>query len=120
MDSKKGDVDRRDFIKTTAVAGLGVAIGANRPSPFFVHRGSPAEKVVVAVIGVNGRGVVHAQNFAALPNSEVAYICDVDANVLSKGVSVATRSQRKSPTTIADFRRALDDKSVDAIAIATP
>ena len=37
---------------------------------------------------MNGRGVVHAQNFAKLANSEVAYICDVDSKVIDKAVQL--------------------------------
>src|SRR6185369_6488638 len=109
MDAKDAGVDRRGFIKSTTAAGLGVLATAAKGGPLLAFDGSPAEKVVVAVVGVNGRGVVHAQNFAKLPNSEVAYICDVDANVLSKGVDAAARAQTKSPATLRDFRRALDD-----------
>ena len=120
MDAQQ-DIDRRTFIKTTSAAGVGVAIGVTKrgAGPLFVFEGSPAEKVRIAVIGVNGRGVVHAENFAKLPNSEVAYICDVDSNVIDKGVKV-TGSQSATVKVIGDFRRALDDKDVDAISIATP
>ena len=72
------------------------------------------------MIGVNGRGVVHAQNFAKLANSEVAYICDVDSNVIDKAVKAAAASQTAAIKVIGDFRRALDDKTVDAISIAAP
>jgi predicted dehydrogenase len=90
------------------------------PGPLLAFNGSPAEKVVVAVVGVNGRGVVHAQNFAKLANSEVAYVCDVDSKVVGKAVDAAKRSQSASVQVLGDFRRALDDKAVDAVAIATP
>jgi predicted dehydrogenase len=113
------DMHRRDFIKTTSAAGLGALATAHGVAPLLQHR-SPNEKVMVAVIGVNGRGEVHAKNFAGLPNSEVAYICDVDSNVLAKGVKAATSSQSRTPQTVGDFRRVLDDKSVDAISIAAP
>jgi predicted dehydrogenase len=108
------DIDRRDFVKQTTVAGLGLLA-----QPRIRLARSPNETVRVAVVGVNGRGVVHAQNFAKLPNSEVAYICDVDANVITKGMNGA-RSQARAPKAERDFRRILDDKSVDAITIATP
>ena len=111
-------IDRRDFIKTTSAASLGMLATSRGLKPIFRH--SANEKVVVAVIGVNGRGVVHAQNFAKLENSEVAYICDVDSNVVSKGVNAATKSQSKTPKVVSDFRRILDDKSVDALVMATP
>jgi predicted dehydrogenase len=119
MGSNDNEIDRRDFVKTGAAAGLGLLAGATGPGPLFAMRGSPAERVRVAVVGVNGRGVVHAQNFSSLPNSEVAYICDVDASVIAKAAA-ASRSQAAAPKIIGDFRRALDDKSVDAISIAAP
>jgi len=119
MTNGKDGLDRRDFIKTTTAAGLGI-IAASRPGPLFAFKGSPNEKVVVAVIGVNGRGVVHAQNFGKLENSQVAYICDVDANVVDKGVKGAAKFQAAPVKVVDDFRRVLDDKSVDALAIATP
>jgi predicted dehydrogenase len=106
------DIDRRDFVKQTTAAGLGALLLRTGRSS------SPNETVRVAVIGVNGRGTVHAQNFARLPNSEVAYICDVDANVIRKGLDAA--KQARAPKVERDFRRILDDTSVDAISIAAP
>jgi predicted dehydrogenase len=108
-------IDRRDFVKQTTAAGLGVLL-------LRTERGramSPNENIRVAVVGVNGRGIVHAQNFSKLPNSEVAYVCDVDANVVKKGLDAA-KGQPRAPKVERDFRRILDDKSVDAISVATP
>ena len=119
MTSTKNEVDRREFLKTTA-AGLGMMALRPESARATMTRRSPSEKVVVAVIGVNGRGVVHAQNFAKLANSEVAYICDVDSNVIAKAVDAARKAQPSAPKVITDFRRALDDKSIGAISIATP
>src|SRR5678815_1986760 len=123
MDSNGSGIDRRDFIKTTSAASLGLMAGSRSVAPLFAStpRKSPNEKVVVAVVGVNGRGVVHAQNFAKFEDSEVAYICDVDSRVTSKGLEGVHRAKPNAqPKVITDFRRALDDKQVDAIAIATP
>ena len=114
------DVDRREFLKTTSA--LGALAASRKLSPVLSPanaRTAPNEKVIMAVIGVNGRGVVHAQNFSTLENSEIAYICDVDSRVVSKGLNGAKR-QRRTPKVVGDFRRVLDDKSVDAISIATP
>jgi len=33
--------------------------------------------VVVAIMGLNGRGSYHASSFSSLENVEVGYICDV-------------------------------------------
>ncbi|MGH7602780.1 MAG: Gfo/Idh/MocA family protein, partial [Gemmatimonadaceae bacterium] len=122
-------LDRRDFLKKASVAGLG-ALVATRPGalssmspgagPLLVLNGSPAEKMVVGVMGLNGRGMVHAAGFARGPNTTLAYLCDVDSKVLAKSLSEVSPLQSPSPKTVTDFRRMLDDKSVDAIAIATP
>jgi predicted dehydrogenase len=112
------DIDRRDFVKQTTVAGLG-ALATRNVGPLLQRGGSPNETVRVAVIGVNSRGLVHAQNFSRLPHAEVAYICDVDANVIKKGLDGA-KAQAKAPRAERDFRRTLDDKDVDAISIAAP
>jgi predicted dehydrogenase len=123
MSSNDMPIDRRDFLKTTSAVGVGLVAGSHSVGPLFVggRERSPNEKVVVAVVGVNGRGVVHAQNFAKIASSEVAYVCDVDSRVVGKGVEGVRRAQpNATPKVISDFRRALDDKSVDAIAMATP
>jgi predicted dehydrogenase len=120
MSSDKRDLDRREFIKTTSAMGVGAMAASHGLAPLLSGRGKPSEKVVVGVIGVNGRGVVHAQNFSTLENSEVAYVCDVDSNVVAKAVNAATKGQKTAPKVVGDFRRVLDDKSVDAISIAAP
>ena len=96
--------------------GLGAAV-TGLPS---LLAGSPNDTLVVAVVGLNGRGGVHLQNLGRqLKNTEVAYLCDVDSNVLAKAQMDAAADARP-PKAIGDFRRALDDKDVDIVSIATP
>src|SRR2546425_8686277 len=91
---------RRRFVKTVSSAGLGLLAAR---VPLFAS-GSPSEKVVVCVMGLNGRGTVLGKVFAKTPHAEVAAVCDVDATVLAKaGATLGVKS-------ISDFRRALDDK----------
>ena len=107
---------RRRFVKTVSSAGLGL-IAARAP---LFAKGSPSEKVVVAVMGLNGRGSVLAKVFAKTPNAEVAAVCDVDSTVLAKAAAAVGEAQGKQVRGIGDFRRALDDKSIDALVIAAP
>ena len=99
---------RRRFVKTVSSVALGLMVPR-------VLKGSPNESVRVAVMGLNGRGSVLAKTFAKTANAEVAALCDVDSAVLAKAASSIGVSK-----TITDFRRALDDKSIDALVIATP
>ena len=107
---------RRRFVKTVSSAGLGL-IAARAP---LFAKGAPSEKVVVAVMGLNGRGSVLAKVFAKSPNAEVAAVCDVDSTVLAKAAAAVGEAQGKQVKGIGDFRRALDDKSIDALVIAAP
>jgi len=107
---------RRRFVKTVSSAGLGL-IAARAP---LFAKGVPSEKVVVAVMGLNGRGSVLAKVFAKSPNAEVAAVCDVDSTVLAKAAAAVGEAQGKQVKGIGDFRRALDDKSIDALVIAAP
>ena len=93
---------RRTFLATTAGLVPGRGASAN-------------DHISVAVMGVNGRRAVLAKTFAAQPNTDVRYICDVDMRVTEK--VVAGMSKAKG---VSDFRRALEDKDVDALAIAAP
>jgi predicted dehydrogenase len=78
------------------------------------------DKITVAVIGTNGRGEAHVDCLAGLSNVELAYICDVDDRAIAKGVKAAAKQQKTVPKGIKDFRKLLDDKSLDAVTIATP
>jgi predicted dehydrogenase len=109
---------RRDFIKSTAIAGAGIALYSNAPQVF--GKGLPGNKLVVGVMGVNSRGRSLAKTFAQQKGVEIAYICDVDENAMARGIADVEKIQGKKPKGVKDFRTILDDKSLDAIAIAAP
>src|SRR2546423_5644608 len=107
---------RRKFLKTASAAGLGLVASPRFPSWLK----SPGETVRVAVMGLNGRGTVLARTFARAAHAAVAYVCDVDSQVLAKSVSAVAGVQGKPPNGLGDFRKALEDKDVDALVIAAP
>jgi predicted dehydrogenase len=77
-------------------------------------------KLVVGVIGTGGMGGSHVASLAARRDVTVAYVCDVDANRLAKAAKVVESTAGKAPRAEADLRKLLDDKSLDAVFIATP
>jgi predicted dehydrogenase len=78
------------------------------------------EKFVVACVGVRGRAGHLLQGFAALPDVEIAMLCDIDSRQFPAAVKAVTDRGRKAPRLEKDFRRALDDKSIDAVVVGTP
>lgn len=79
------------------------------------------DRVRVAVIGVHGMGQNHIKAYAALPNVEVAAICDVDSNLFAPVTkSLFTSKGLKAPKTYTDLRRLYEDKEIDAVSVVTP
>jgi predicted dehydrogenase len=111
---------RRDFIRKISVAGTSLLLSPALTSANSFFIGAPNTKVVIAVMGTNSRGNFLAQNFAKLPNVEVAYICDPDSNVLQKTIVDIEKITGKKPQGLTDLRKLLEKKDFDGVAIATP
>jgi predicted dehydrogenase len=67
-----------------------------------------------------GRGSALAAALASLADAEVAYMCDVDRRRLANGMKQLGGAKSQHPQAVADFRKILDDKSVDALVVAAP
>jgi predicted dehydrogenase len=81
---------------------------------------SPNDTVRVCCVGVRGQGQSHLRAYAKMPNVEIAAICDVDESVLEQRLQDTEKLTRKRPAGFTDLRKVLEDKSIDAISIATP
>ena len=109
---------RRRFLAQSAQAGFALSTIA---VPAFLRAGAaPNARIRIGIMGVNGRGSDLAAGFSALDGAEVAYVCDVDERAIAKGIHAISSKQSTQPKTVEDFRRILDDKEVDALAVATP
>jgi predicted dehydrogenase len=105
---------RRKFLQATAASAL---LGATAR---IARTAEANERIGVCVMGLRGRGGGLLNEFAALPDVEVRYVCDIDANVLdSRAKQVEERTGRR-PTAIQDYRVALDDAQVAALVVGTP
>lgn len=108
---------RRDMLKATVPSSLAMmAVPTIIPSTAF----GANDRLRVAVIGINGRGKDHIKGFMAQDNVEVATLCDVDSVVLSAGAKAFEEKYSKKVNTEADLRKVYEDKSIDAVSIATP
>lgn len=117
----KHNLNRRRFLKTAATGTLGLSTISSTFSFNILSQYPLKDKYRVAVVGVNSRGLQHIQAFAKIPNVEIAYICDVDSRAREKGLeTVKAAGVQYVPLELVDFRKALEDKTLDAISIAMP
>jgi len=107
-------LDRRRFLKRTALSVAGAAFAA--PA---ILRASAEDRLRAGVMGL-GRGMAHVQSLLGLKGVDVAYVCDVDSRRLEEGVKAVSGKQEAKVAAVKDFRRILDDKSVDILTIAAP
>jgi hypothetical protein len=118
---KDSEVSRRDFLKSSARTGAGIAaLGGisfiSSPERVF----GANDRVRVVVIGVRGQGWAHVQEYSKINGVEIAALCDADENVLNQRPGETEKMGIKKPAGFGNIRKLLDDKTVDAISIATP
>lgn len=81
---------------------------------------SPNNIVRVACVGVRGQGREHIAHYSKMSNVEIVAVCDVDESILNSRIDAIEKTGRRRPKAFTDFRRLLEDQSIDAVSIATP
>ena len=125
---------RRDFITKSTIAAAGVGLGTG----IFPVSGKVLganEKIRMGFIGVGNRGSQLLAQFMANPDCEVAALCDVYEPYMTRnrsevhprylqdmGGQIPRMGEQfpVKPTQYKDFRKLLEDKSIDAVCISTP
>ena len=130
---------RRNFLKSTAALTAGLSAGATGTTVFA----SPAQgnvlgandKIRLGFIGIGNRGSELLGLFMRQPNCEIAALCDIYEPYLQRDRSKVSQRWVDSlgskvpkmgepfpvePKLFTDFRNLLEDKSIDAVCIATP
>jgi len=115
-------IHRRTFLDRSGQAGLGLAAGLTiLRNPQSVRAAPAGNKVMLALVGAGGRGSNLAADFAARGDCQFAYVCDPDTR--RSGALIKTLTEKQggtAPKGLQDLRKMLEDKSVDAVIVATP
>ncbi len=110
------NITRRSALQRTAVLTAGAALST---LPNLRAADAAGRKLKVAVVGL-GRGMAHVTALLALPDVEIAYLAEVDAKRLETGLKNVAAKQDTTCEGVKDFRKILEDKTLDAVFIATP
>jgi predicted dehydrogenase len=109
---------RRGFL-AAAAAGSAAMTAAS-----YARVAGANERVGVGCIGYGLIGKNHVGTFRKLPDVAITAMCDVHNGRVLEGAAAAeapgARAAAAKAAPYADFRKLLDDKSVDAVVVATP
>ena len=119
---------RRYLLKTSATGGLALALTGLGVARNRVRGAAANDQVRVGVVGlggidvvggVGGRGRQLIVRLQGVPGVRIAALCDVDQAVLDHELQ-PFKDRHENVAAYVDIRKLLDDKSIDAVAIATP
>jgi len=112
---------RREVLEQSLLAAAAVAVPAvpalaSEPSG---PRAGANELLRIGVVGVRGRGLAHVSTFSNFKDCQVVALCDIDPNSVHEATKRVETKSGKRPAYYPDFRKMLEDKSIDAVSIAT-
>jgi predicted dehydrogenase len=110
-------VNRRQFLHTSLAAAATVTIAGTKSSAKVMGAN---DRIRIAVAGLNGRGTSHTGAYLGMKNVEIAYLVDPDKRTYKKHLDPIAKKEQPAPTTLQDIRKALEDKELNAVSIATP
>ena len=114
---------RRNFLKKASTGAVAYSLGGVLPafsSKSYRNIIGANEKIAVACMGVNSRGLAVGTNFASQKNCEVLHVSDVDTRAADICINAIEKIQQKKPIATPDFRKALEDKNVDVLIVTAP
>jgi predicted dehydrogenase len=112
----KNTSNRRDFIKTSAIAAAAFMIVPRHVlgGPGYL---APSDRLLVAGIGVGGKGQSDLDMFNKSGKANIAFLCDVDDRRAANSVKAFPKAKYYK-----DWREMLDKehKNFDAVSVSTP
>src|SRR5690606_13284865 len=110
------------FLQHSAALLAGAGAAAVLPASLLAQkrRVAPSDRIRFGLIGANGMGWANLTSHLKLPEVEAVALCDVDERVLDERSAQLTQATGRKPAVYKDFRKLLEDQTIDAVIIATP
>jgi predicted dehydrogenase len=130
----KNELNRRDFIKKTTMAGVGIAVSSvalaeqvqqKLKNPAKVAPvAKPMEKVRIGYVGVGGMGTAHVENLLKIKSAEIVAVCDTVESHATRAQNLVVKAGFKKPEAYTksetDFKRLCQRDDIDLVYNATP
>ncbi|MDG2012450.1 MAG: Gfo/Idh/MocA family oxidoreductase, partial [Pirellulaceae bacterium] len=122
MPKKTKPLNRRKFLKSTALASTAAALPTIIPGSALGLNGTvaPSERIVVGGIGIGNRGTYDLGCFLQQPDVQFVAVCDIKQK---RRMAVKKMADQKygndNCAMYRDFRDLLDRDDIDAVLIAT-
>jgi predicted dehydrogenase len=110
-------LNRRKFLQQTLAAAATVTIAGTKSSGRVLGAN---DTIRIGVAGLHGRGAAHVAAFARMDHVQVTYLIDPDQRTWEGRVRQVRERGGNRPRTVTDIRRALEDRNLDAVSVATP
>ena len=108
-----------DAIKGTAAFSIGSMLPSFSAASYSRIVGAN-DRLNVGMMGVNSRGLELSKGFAAQKNAQIISVSDVDTRAAEKCIAEIEKIASNRAKAIPDFRKALEQKDLDILAIAAP
>lgn len=107
-------LSRRQFVRLAGAASLVFA------APSILKAANSPDKINLAFIGPGGMGMNHVRTMCKRTDMAFSWVCDPDTNRAATAAKTIQDLTGQTPKIEKDMRRVLDDKSVQAVIMATP
>jgi predicted dehydrogenase len=112
---------RRRFLSQSTGLLAGAGLASLPATGVLAATSVPAnEKITVALIGCRNMGWANLRSMLKQPGVECVALCDIDDAVLNEKAADLEKMTGKKAKLYKDFRKVLDDKSIQAVIIGTP
>ncbi|MBN1347132.1 MAG: Gfo/Idh/MocA family oxidoreductase [Phycisphaerae bacterium] len=115
-------MDRRGFLKGGVKVAAAAAATRGLVGPAYGVVGAN-ERIRIACVGLRWRGWDHVKYFTRLKGKgvDVPMLCDIDEQLLGGRAEELTKMRDgQKPVTHVDYRKVLEDKSIDAVSLGVP
>jgi predicted dehydrogenase len=106
---------RREFLKGSAAAAAAIAVPMVASSRVL----GANDTIHVGVAGIHGRGGAHISEFIKMKGVQISHLIDPDARLFEGRIKAIEKAAGHKPKCFQDIRKALEDKELDAVSVAT-